>query len=58
MVAAIPNGHSTCVIKWTGRKGLKVVALTYCGDTVNAADGVLQLPNTAEFCSNCAEVLE
>ena len=59
MVAAIPGHHThPCVIKWTGRKGLKVVAVTYCGDTVNAAEGVYQLPNTHDFCPSCLEALK
>ncbi len=59
MVAAIPGQEQhPCVIQWTGRRGLKVVALTYCGDTVNAAEGVLQIPGNRSFCSRCTAALE
>ena len=54
MIAAIEGGHDgPCIIHWTGRKGLSVKALTYCGADLSAADGVLQLPSTSRFHAAC-----
>lgn len=42
-----------CIIKWTGRKGLRAVSITYCGQEVNAGDGVVQLPDGVKTCLVC-----
>jgi hypothetical protein len=34
-----------CVVRWTGRVRLHVEVLTVCGDTIDAADGVVQVPD-------------
>ena len=60
MIAAVDANKSTgpCIVYWTGRQGLSVKAHTYCGTSVSAADGVLQLPDTwiefARVCVDCA----
>ncbi len=33
-----------CVVRWTGRVRLHVEVLTICGDSIDAADGVVQVP--------------
>lgn len=33
-----------CVVRWTGRVRLHVEVLTVCGDNIDAADGVVQVP--------------
>lgn len=35
-----------CVVRWTGRVRLHVEVLTVCGDELDAADGVVQVPDT------------
>jgi len=56
MIAAVDANKATgpCIIYWTGRQGLSVKARTYCGESVSAADGVLQLPDNARVCVDCA----
>lgn len=44
-----------CIIKTTARKGLKVVCTTYCGKTLNAADGVDQIVLNKDICKTCRE---
>lgn len=44
---------SPCPIKWVGRSGLGVKALTYCGREANAAAGVVQIPVDAKICETC-----
>lgn len=34
-----------CVVRWTGRVRLHVEVLTVCGDKIDAADGVVQVPD-------------
>ena len=34
-----------CVVRWTGRVRLHVEVLTVCGDTEDASDGVVQVPD-------------
>ena len=46
MIAAIETPTGLCVIRWTGRKGLSVKALVWCGSEVDAAKGVVQLPDS------------
>jgi hypothetical protein len=46
MVAGVETIRGFCPIRWVGRKGLSVKAITYCNDEVNVADGVLQVPAT------------
>lgn len=46
MIAAIETPTGLCVIRWTGRKGLSVKALVWCGLEVDAAKGVVQLPDS------------
>lgn len=33
-----------CVVRWTGRVRLHVEVLTVCGESIDAADGVVQVP--------------
>lgn len=35
-----------CVVRWTGRVRLHVEVVTVCGDNIDAADGVVQVPDT------------
>ena len=42
-----------CVVRWIGRKGLSVRALTWCGDDYSAADGVGQVPDEIKTCESC-----
>jgi hypothetical protein len=55
MIATVVNGNGApCIVRWTGRKGLlQVVTQTYCGEEVNAGDGVLQLPDHTALCPKC-----
>jgi hypothetical protein len=54
LIAVIETGRpKPCVVKWTGRKGLHVSINTYCGKTVNAKDGVLQVPDKMKVCEEC-----
>jgi len=46
-----------CVIKWVGRKGLKIKILTYCG-VVEAAHGVTQVPDDTPICEKCKTALK
>ena len=34
-----------CVVRWTGRVRLHVEVLTLCGEKLDAADGVVQVPD-------------
>ena len=34
-----------CVVRWTGRVRLHVEVLTVCGEELDAADGVVQVPD-------------
>lgn len=34
-----------CVVRWTGRVRLHVEVLTLCGESIDAADGVVQVPD-------------
>lgn len=45
MVAAIELPDKLCVIRWTGRVMLHVEVATVCGSKMNAADGVVQVPD-------------
>lgn len=56
-VIKVDGQADPCVIKWVGRKGLKVKAITHCGETVDAGDGVHQVPDAAETCSKCNTAL-
>jgi hypothetical protein len=46
MFAGIERENRICIIRFTGRRGLKAVAVTWCNDTTNAGDGVVQVPSS------------
>lgn len=47
------------IIKWVGRRGIKVVADTFCKKSVPAADGVMQVPITQpDICKDCRAAAE
>ena len=60
MIAAfeVVAGVAPCVVRRIARSGLKIVAQSYCGQHANAADGVLQLPDTAKVCGACSAELK
>jgi hypothetical protein len=58
MLAAVETTKGLCVVYWTGRQGLSVKARVYCGEVVNAADGVLQVPDNAHVCVECDEAVK
>ena len=45
MIAAIEMPDRLCIIRWVGRRGLKVKVLTCCGAEADASDGVVQVPD-------------
>lgn len=45
MLAAIERIDRLCVVRWTGRVRLHVEVLTTCGEKMDAADGVVQVPD-------------
>jgi hypothetical protein len=45
MLAAIELPEKLCIIRWTGRVRLHVEVLTICGAKMDAADGVVQIPD-------------
>jgi hypothetical protein len=45
MLAAIELPDRLCVVRWTGRVRLHVEVLTVCGEKMDAADGVVQVPD-------------
>lgn len=53
MLAAVERAASPgkperlCVVRWTGRVRLHVEVLTVCGEKLDAADGVVQIPDYA-----------
>jgi hypothetical protein len=47
MLAAIELPEKLCIIRWTGRVRLHVEVLTICGAKMDAADGVVQIPDYA-----------
>ena len=54
MIAVIQQpGQLPHVTRWTGRRGLKVSAITYCNIEFPAGEGVLQLPDDAKICVAC-----
>ena len=46
MIAAFETQDLLHIVKWTGRVRLLAEALTYCGVRGDAAEGVLQVPET------------
>jgi hypothetical protein len=46
MLAAVELPDRLCVVRWTGRVRLHVEVLTVCGEKLDAADGVVQVPDT------------
>jgi hypothetical protein len=50
MIAAVERAATKtkpdrlCVVRWTGRVRLHVEVLTVCGESIDAADGVVQVP--------------
>lgn len=59
MKAVIPSqpGVPPCIVKWTGREGLRVLSKSYCGNTASAGDGVLQVPEHAKTCGACEHAI-
>jgi len=56
MIAVVPGINPAvppCPIKWVGRRGLSVSAVTYCGNTVSVGDGVSQVPSHTRVCTKC-----
>jgi hypothetical protein len=47
MLAAIELPAKLCIIRWTGRVRLHVEVVTICGAQMDAADGVVQIPDYA-----------
>jgi hypothetical protein len=45
MLAAVELPEKLCVVRWTGRVRLHVEVLTVCGMKMDAADGVVQVPD-------------
>jgi len=45
MIAAIELPDKLCVVRWTGRVRLHVEVMTVCGNKMDAADGVVQVPD-------------
>ncbi len=60
MIACIKNPMrgKLCIVFWTGRIGLRAVAKTYCSTELNAADGVLQVPEHKATCPTCIEAVK
>lgn len=46
MIAAYEHQDALHIVKWTGRVRLHAEARTYCGQTGDAAEGVVQVPET------------
>ncbi len=44
MFAGIELSDRICVIRWVGRRGLKVKALLWCNTEADAGNGVVQVP--------------
>ncbi len=60
MIAAVSSPNPImppCPIRWVGRKGLSVQAVTYCNQTRSVADGVVQIPEEAKICENCKKAI-
>lgn len=54
MKAVVDCGRGKpCVVRWTGRQGLKAVSKMYCGAEANAGEGVLQVPEDVEVHEAC-----
>jgi len=47
MLAAIELPAKLCIIRWTGRVRLHVEVVTICGAQMDAAEGVVQIPDYA-----------
>jgi len=62
MIAVIAIGDQPCLAKWVGRKGMKAVVETYCGQVAEVGQyGVVQLPEQATqvlgMCAACVTAL-
>jgi hypothetical protein len=44
VIAAIADKNTIHIIKWTGRVRLHAGAISYCGLEIDAAQGVIQVP--------------
>lgn len=58
VVAVIGPLDDPCIVHETYRKGLKVIASSWCSKQYNAADGVRQVPTTMKFCTRCVAAIE
>ncbi len=46
MIALIEKPDRFCIVRWIGKVSmLTVAAVSYCGEQVDAGDGVMQLPD-------------
>jgi hypothetical protein len=45
VIASIESADKLCIVKWVGRRGLKALAVSYCGGEHNAGDGTVQVPD-------------
>lgn len=52
-VVQINNPARPCVVYSTARVRLHVEIVTWCGEKVDASDGVLQVPDDAHVCTKC-----
>jgi hypothetical protein len=46
MMAAVESGNYLCVVRWVGRVRMHVEVLTGCGQRIDAANGVVQVPQS------------
>ena len=61
MKAVIPGaqgGKRPCIVYWTGRVMFHVEVLTYCKESIDAAAGVLQVPDDTACCTACEEAVK
>lgn len=61
MKAVIPNADGTkppCIIYFTGRVRFHVEVLTYCKESHDASDGVLQVPDDVPCCAACERAVD
>jgi hypothetical protein len=57
-VVELKEGKPPCIVKWVGRKGLKVKILTYCGGAADAGQGVTQVVDGTSVCEKCKIALK
>ena len=58
MIAVVEkNAQPPCIVRWVGRRGLKVQIFTYCGDVAEAGQGVSQVADGTTLCARCRDAL-